>query len=83
MKIERLGELSRDPDIEEWLVSEPVEIPFLGGTKLAITLESIEDDLKPEEFVEAVDNFLAMTDADCVAATPYVFKLHFLTNALG
>ncbi len=74
MIIEPLGELKRDLDIEEWLVSANVSVPYLGGESLQFTVEGMEDDDSPEGFVEAVRNFLSLTENDRQEATPYVFQ---------
>ena len=76
MRIEGLGELTLNRDIEEWLDSKPVDIPFLAHAQLSFTLESIEDDPSPNEFVEAISNFLAMTEADRATATPHIYKVY-------
>jgi hypothetical protein len=74
MIIEPLGLLQRDPDIEEWFVSGYVPIPYLGGESLQFFIEGIEDDEVPEEFEEAIGNFLALSEGDRKEATPYVFQ---------
>jgi len=43
MNIPTLGSLKPHPDIPEWLVAEPKEIPFFGGRKLPITLDSMAE----------------------------------------
>ncbi len=74
MIIEPLGQLQRDPDIEEWFVSGDVSIPYLVGESLQFIIESIEDDEAPEEFEQAIRNFLSLSEVDRQEATPYVFQ---------
>ncbi|MCL7419884.1 MAG: hypothetical protein M8364_03145 [Methylobacter sp.] len=74
MTIEPLGQLQRDPDIEEWLVSRDVSIPYLDGQSLQFIIECIEDDETPEDFEQAIRNFLSLTADDRHEATPYVFQ---------
>lgn len=74
MIIEPLGQLQRDPDIDEWFLSGEVQIPYLSGQSLQFIIESIDDDEAPEEFEQAIKNFLALSEADRQEATPYVFQ---------
>lgn len=73
MIIDPLGELTRDPDIDEWLQSEKVDVGYFPGVKLRFVLESVEDDASAEEFAAAISNFLALTMRHRDEATPFVF----------
>ena len=73
MKIEPLGELRRDPDIEDWFVSKEVPLPYLDGQKLYFAIEGIESDDNPDDFIEAIKNLFSLTPMDREEATPYVF----------
>ena len=74
MELEPLGELKQDPDIDEWLVSEPVSVAYIGGRQSPFVVESIEDDGSPGEFTTAIKNFLALAESDQAEATPYLFQ---------
>ena len=74
MNLETLGELTPDPDIEEWWVSEPVSVGYFAGTPLYFVLEDVADDPAPAEFETAVQNFLTLTSQDRAEATPWVFR---------
>ena len=69
-----LGELKRDPDIEEWLVSGEIPIPYLDGQLLQFIIEGIEDDKAPKDFENAIRNFLSLSVGDRQEATPYVYQ---------
>ena len=75
MKIEPLGELRRDPDIEDWFVSKEVPLPYLDGQKLDFAIEGIEADDNPDDFIEAITNLFSLTPVDREEATPYVTKI--------
>lgn len=53
MNIDGLGELVPDEDAEEWLVSEPVGVPYFDGLALQFIFDSIDDDANPADFVDA------------------------------
>jgi hypothetical protein len=71
--IDGIGQLTRDPDIEEWLRSDEITTGYFTGTKVRFVLEDIESDPAPEDFAAAVGNFLALGKADRDAAAPYVY----------
>src|SRR5262245_23730120 len=70
MRIEGLGELTRHEDVEEWLVSDEVAVPYFGGIRLRFIFDCIGDDPRPEEFGAAAARFLALTTADRDRAAP-------------
>ena len=74
MNITPLGEVQRDADIAEWLVSEPVSVSYLGGRRVQFVLEGLEGDETPEDFSDAISNFLALSEKDRAQATPYVVQ---------
>ncbi|WP_442483777.1 DUF6985 domain-containing protein [Aeoliella sp. SH292] len=73
MNIEPLGDLLRDDDIEDWFVSEYIAVPYVGGAELQFILDGIEDDNSPEDFSDAIKQFLALSMSERNAASPYVF----------
>ena len=74
MRLEQLGELTRHPDIEEWLQSELIDVGYFPEKRLRFILENIEDDEAQQDYAAAVVNFLKMTTADREVASLYVFK---------
>jgi hypothetical protein len=74
MNIEHLGELTRDPDIEEWMRSSEIAAGYFDGMKLRFILMDIEDDPNPEDFIAAVGNFLSITPELRLQASKYVYK---------
>jgi hypothetical protein len=72
MNIPKLGPLKPDEHIPEWLVAESVEIPFFGGLKLPVTLESLSE-ADQKEVEEAVDSFLKLGPVDRLAISRHVF----------
>jgi hypothetical protein len=75
MHILGLGTLSQHEEVHDWWVSKPVAVPCLGGQLLDVTLENplLDERLDPE-FVDAVDAFLQLTDADLQATAPRVYR---------
>jgi hypothetical protein len=70
-----LGELTQDPDIPVWWVSQPVAVPLLGGQRLPFTVTvEATDDVYPPDVAEAVRNFLALGRDGRAAAAPLVYK---------
>ncbi|MFC1502742.1 DUF6985 domain-containing protein [Pseudomonadota bacterium] len=76
MNIKGIGELERDPDIEEWLVSKPVSIPYIGGEQLQFIVEDIEHDSNKDEYIIAIHNFLSLQLEDRIKASEYVFQTY-------
>ena len=76
MNLHPLGELRRDPDIEEWFNSGYVPVPYLGGDEVAFVVEGIEDDPAPHEFTEAISRFLSLSEADREIAAPFAFETY-------
>jgi hypothetical protein len=73
MNIPMLGPLRPDQHIPEWLVAEPLEIPFFGNLKLPVTLES-HDEADEEEIKTALTSFLSLDPDDRLAISRYVFQ---------
>lgn len=67
-----LGLLHRDPHIPEWLVSEPLPIPFFDGQKLSVTIEGLKES-DQNEIEDAISSFLRMGRVDRLAISGYVF----------
>ena len=76
MKIEPLQNLVRDDDIEEWFVSDCISVPYLDGIKVEFVLENIEEDKSPEDFEEAIQQFLSLSVDDRSLADSYIYKVY-------
>jgi hypothetical protein len=72
MNIPILGPLIPDPSVPEWLVAQPREIPLLGGRKLPIILNSLEE-ADEQEAESAITSFLKLGPADRLGISLYVF----------
>ena len=76
IEIEGLGKLTRDDRFDSVLRSEPIEIPVLLGARLPVQTEGFADDPNPDEFREAIANFLACDESVLKAASAYVFDYY-------
>ena len=76
IEIEGLGKMTRDDRFDTVLRSEPIEIPVLLGARLPVQAEGYEDDRKPEEFREAIANFLACDEGVLRAASKHIFDYY-------
>jgi hypothetical protein len=76
MNLESLGELTPDKSIPEWLVSHPINVSYFSQLALRFILHDLEDDERPEEFGEAVQNFLSLTTLDRDLASIHVFRTY-------
>ncbi|MCA4021096.1 DUF6985 domain-containing protein [Vibrio vulnificus] len=74
MNIKGLGDLIPDSDIEEWLVSTPVPIPYIGDVSLQFIVEDVEEDPNKDEYVTAIQNFLSLQFEDRCKANEYIFQ---------
>jgi len=74
MHIENLGELVAHEQIEEWLVSRPVEVPYLPGAPLRFVFCGLAVDHAPRDFTDAIRSFMSLGLGDRKQAAPYVFK---------
>jgi hypothetical protein len=72
--MELLGELRPDKDVPEWLVSQPVEVPYFPGVRIAFVIEDLAEDRSPHEFTAAVRRFLDLTLVDRDQTASHVFK---------
>ena len=73
MNIKALGSLTIHPDVDEWLVSKPIPVPYFDGLALPFTLVGFQS--TDEASVEAlVDAFLALTARDRQAAATSVYQ---------
>jgi hypothetical protein len=72
MNIPAIGPLRPHPKIPEWLVSEPVSVPYFDGRTFAFTIDGLES-ADEDEAKEAIEAFLALGAQDRAAAAPYVF----------
>jgi hypothetical protein len=76
MQIEKLGPLTQDEEIPEWLISEPVAIPYLGGVGLEFVIDGMEQDAHPEDFATAVNSFLGKGQAEQATAAPHILQAY-------
>ena len=72
--IELLGGLRPHEDIPEWMVSQPVDVPYFPGVRLTFVIEDLAKDRSPQELEAAVRKFLELTPADRDEASSHVFK---------
>jgi hypothetical protein len=77
MKIHAIGYLRPHPDVPEWLVSEPIAIPYFDGLSLTFTLDGLEE-ADAGEANAAIESFLRLASKDRQAASPYVYKNYLL-----
>lgn len=73
MNIAPLGILKPDPKLPEWLVSEPVSVPYFGGQPLTFTLVGLTE-ADTEDMQSAVTAFLGLKADARLAASRYVFQ---------
>jgi Domain of unknown function (DUF6985) len=73
MNIPQLGPLHPDSRIPEWLVSEPVSVPYFDGRQLTFTLDGLAE-ADEQDVQSAVSAFLALDSAARLEASPYVFR---------
>jgi hypothetical protein len=73
MNIPELGALLPHDSIPEWLVSSPIPVAYFDGLPLIFTLDGFEE-ADADEIRDAVRAFLALTPADRLAASDYVFQ---------
>ena len=73
MNISRLGPLHPNSRISQWLVSEPVSVPYFDGQQLPFTLDGMTE-ADTEEVQNAVEAFLALGASARLAASAFVFQ---------
>jgi len=73
VNIPQLGPLHPDPRIPEWLISEPVSIPYFDGIRLTFILDGLTDP-DTEDIQSAVGAFLALGSDARLAVSSYVFQ---------
>ena len=73
MNISHLGALHPNSRIPDWLVSEPVSVPYFDGQQLTFTLDGITE-ADTEDVQSAVDAFLALGSDARLATSPFVFR---------
>ncbi|MCP5078640.1 MAG: hypothetical protein GY951_11380 [Psychromonas sp.] len=74
MESKIIGQLKVHTDIDEWYESEAISIPLLGGHKLSFTIEDIDEDENPDEFDEAISNFIELDESLKSEIETYVYK---------
>src|ERR1035438_2084616 len=79
MNIPILGSLEAEPDIPEWLTSDPRGIPFFDGIKLPIVLDSL-DEADEKEVESAIVAFLLLGPIDRLEASQHVFENYKRTH---
>lgn len=72
-----IGQLKAHPDIDGWYESEAIAISLLGGHELCLTIEDTDEDHNPEEFEQAICNFMALTESLKAEIEPHIYK-HYL-----
>ena len=73
MNIPELGVLTTHDDIEEWLISKPVPVPYFDGRPMTFTLDGLEESDEPA-VATAVASFLSLTAADRDSASASVYQ---------
>ena len=69
MNIKVIGPLSVHPEEDdEWLVSEPIPVPYFDGDPMTFTIVGLDDDDDVAGVEAALDAFLALTPKDRQAA---------------
>lgn len=76
IEIKSIGKLTTHPDIEEWLISELISIPFFDGKELKFTICGIEDNNNNllMRVDQAIQNFLVKSSVDRTKYTPLIYK---------
>lgn len=75
MYISSIGELTQSPDVDKWLVSKPIAIPFFSGKYLQFTIEDeISESQFPQDIEDSIANFLSLTDDDRLSISDKVYK---------
>lgn len=78
MKLPHVGEVTKDEELD-WLCSEPIPVPVLGGQSFSFVLEAYEDDPCKEDFHNAISAFLSLKGDAMKSAEPYV-QQYFLDS---
>jgi hypothetical protein len=71
MQIPQLGTITKDQK-HGWYESTPVAVPIFDGKRCVFRLVGYENDLKKQDFHEAIANFLALSTASLRTADPYL-----------
>ena len=73
MHLPTLGSLRPHKDVPEWLVSDPIPVPYFDGSSLSFILDGLAtEDLADAE--AAIAGFLKLGPADRQAASSYLFQ---------
>src|SRR5579863_1134289 len=72
MNVPSLTGLREHPDIAEWLISDPVAVPYFDGLSLCFILDGLGQE-DGEEANSTVAAFLRLGRSDRLDASPYVF----------
>jgi len=73
MNIPAIGNLTPHPQIQKWLRSEPIEVPFFKNQKLQFVLADFKDS-DEEEINSAVVAFLRLGETDREKAAVHVYR---------
>lgn len=81
IEISSVGKLWIHPDVEEWLISEPLSVPFWGGKELRFTFQG---DLEIDkgfltESNKIVEKFLKVDNSEKSKFTTPIYE-HYLQN---
>lgn len=70
-----IGGVRPHPDVDEWLQSHDIAIPYFDDAMLRFVFDGLEDDDGPEDFFRAVSSFLSLQAVDRFEAAPYLRAL--------
>jgi len=75
MQIAPLGQLTKDEE-NDWLISAPVTVAALDKVACEFLLEGYETDPHPQDFSNAIANFIALDPAALRAAQEAIFHYY-------
>ena len=75
MEIPGLGHVAEDPE-RDGHVSEPIPIKVLGGGLYRVRVHGYVGDPRPEDFSDAIRNFLDLEPSVLRSAEPYLFAYY-------
>lgn len=75
-KIAPLGDLRSHDRCDDWLVSQPVEVPMLGHQKLPFSIVGLESDEAPDDFSAAIESFLNLDQSALFAVSGDLTKYY-------
>ncbi|MEZ6142640.1 MAG: hypothetical protein R3B84_18930 [Zavarzinella sp.] len=75
MEIPGLGSFTKDTH-SGWLVSDPVQVPVIGGRMCQFLVKGYEGDSRREEFHAAIVNFLSASPSVLKEVEPHLFQYY-------